>query len=279
MRRAGPAAGPTRRAGSPATPARRRQPDTHRELGGDQVEGRRAVRELLVAGRRTVRDIWLSETVDEGPLVAEILDLAEEARVTVRRVSRARLDAEARTEAPQGVLAHARPLQPVDLEQLCRPARAGQAKPFLLALDGVSDPQNLGALLRTAEVAGVTGVVLPRHRAAHVTPAVAKAAAGAIEYLPIALVSGLPAALATMAGAGVWTVGLDPSAAAPLWSLTLGTEPVAVVLGAEGAGLSRLTAQRSDVRLAIPHVGQVDSLNVAAAGALAMFEVARRRLG
>jgi 23S rRNA (guanosine2251-2'-O)-methyltransferase len=237
------------------------------------------VRELLVAGRRTVRDIWLSETVDEGPLVAEILDLAEEARVTVRRVSRARLDAEARTEAPQGVLAHARPLQPVDLEQLCRPARAGQAKPFLLALDGVSDPQNLGALLRTAEVAGVTGVVLPRHRAAHVTPAVAKAAAGAIEYLPIALVSGLPAALATMAGAGVWTVGLDPSAAAPLWSLTLGTEPVAVVLGAEGAGLSRLTAQRCDVRLAIPHVGQVDSLNVAAAGALAMFEVARRRLG
>jgi 23S rRNA (guanosine2251-2'-O)-methyltransferase len=236
------------------------------------------VRELLVAGRRTVRDIWLSETVDEGPLVAEILDLAEEARVAIRRVSRARLDAEARTEAPQGVLAHARPLQPVDLEQLCRPARAGQTKPFLLALDGVSDPQNLGALLRTAEVAGVTGVVLPRHRAAHVTPTVAKAAAGAIEYLPIALVSGLPAALATMAGAGVWTVGLDPSADAPLWDLTLGTEPVAVVLGAEGTGLSRLTAERCDVRLSIPHVGQVDSLNVAAAGALAMFEVARRRL-
>jgi 23S rRNA (guanosine2251-2'-O)-methyltransferase len=147
-----------------------------------------------------------------------------------------------------------------------------------LALDGVSDPQNLGALLRTAEVAGVTGVVLPRHRAAHVTPTVAKAAAGAIEYLPIALVAGLPAALATMAGAGVWTVGLDPSAAEPLWSLALGAEPVAVVLGAEGAGLSRLAGQRCDVRLSIPQAGQVDSLNVAAAGALAMFEVARRRL-
>ena len=268
---------PARRAPGAASPARRRQPDPHRDLGGEQVEGRRAVRELLVAGRRTVRDIWLSDTVDNGPLVAEILDLAEEARVAVRRVSRARLDAEARTEAPQGVLAHARPLQPVDLEQLCRPARAGQTKPFLLALDGVSDPQNLGALLRTAEVAGVTGVVLPRHRAAHVTPTVAKAAAGAIEYLPIALVAGLPAALATMASAGVWTVGLDPSATDPLWSLTLGTEPVAVVLGAEGAGLSRLSAQRCDVRLSIPRVGQVDSLNVAAAGALAMFEVARRR--
>src|SRR6202011_2084535 len=146
------------------------RPAENRSLGGEQIEGRRAVRELLAAGRRPVRDVWLSDTVEDSPLVAEISELAAHARVAVRRVARARLDAEARTDAPQGVLAHARALEPVELETLCRTRRGGAGKPFLLALDGVTDPQNLGALLRTAEVAGVTGVVLPRHRAVHVTP-------------------------------------------------------------------------------------------------------------
>ena len=246
-----------------------------RGLGGEQIEGRRAVRELLAAGRRPVRDVWISDSVEEGPLVAEIIDLAEEGRVPIRRVARGRLDAEARTDAPQGVLAHARALDAVDLELLCR--SGGRPKPFLLALDGVTDPQNLGALLRSAEAAGVTGAVLPRHRSAHITPSAAKAAAGAIEYVPIALVGGLPAALATAGAAGLWVVGLDPDAPDRLWELTLGTEPVVVVLGAEGAGLSRLVAQRCDVRVGIPQAGTLGSLNVAAAGALALFEVARRR--
>jgi 23S rRNA (guanosine2251-2'-O)-methyltransferase len=258
--------------------AGRRPAVEHRGLGGEQVEGRRAVRELLAAARRPVRDVWLSESLAESAIIAEICELADAGRVPIRRVPRGRLDAEARTEAPQGVLAHARELQAVDLEALCR-GRAGsrQATPFLLAVDGVTDPQNLGALLRTAESAGVTGVVLPRHRTVHITPTVAKAAAGAIEYLPIAIVAGLAGAMVTLAGQGVWTVGLDPSADASLFGLGLGTEAVAVILGGEGAGLSRLVAQRCDVRVAIPQSGVLGSLNVAAAGALAMFEVARRR--
>jgi len=251
------------------------RPD-QRGLGGDQVEGRRAVRELLVARRRPVRDVWVSETLEESALVAEILDLAGEAGVPVRRVPRARLDAEARTDAAQGVLAHARGLEEAELERLCR-RRPGEAAPFLLVLDGVTDPQNLGALLRTAEVAGVTGVVLPRHRSAHITPTVAKAAAGAIEYLPIAVVPGVPAALVTMAGHGVWTVGLDSEATHSVWELELATESVALVLGAEGTGLSRLTRARCDLLVAIPQRGSLDSLNVSAAGAIAAFEVARRR--
>jgi 23S rRNA (guanosine2251-2'-O)-methyltransferase len=243
-----------------------------RELGGEQVEGRHAVRELLAAGRRPVRDVWVSETADDAPLVAEILDLAGEARVPVRRVPRARLDAEAGTDAPQGVLAHARGLDPADFESLCR-----EPRPFLLGLDGVTDPHNLGALLRTAVAAGVTGVVLPRHRSALITPAVAKAAAGAIEHAAIALVGGLAGALTTATRAGIWTVGLDPQAPEVLWGLTLGTEPVMVVVGAEGAGLSPLVARRCDVRVRIPQSGPLGSLNVAVAGALALFEVARRR--
>lgn len=243
------------------------------------MEGRRAVRELLAAGRRRVRDVWVSETADrDHPLVAEILDLAEEGRVPVREVGRGRLDAEARSEAPQGVLAHAEPLADVPLETMAK-AKAGAAPPFLVVVDGVTDPQNLGALLRTADGAGVTGVVLPRHRAVHVTPAVTKAAAGAIEHVPLALVAGVPAALQTLGAAGVWTVGLDGDADRTIFGLDLATEPVALVLGAEGTGLSRLTRQRCDVLAAIPRLGALSSLNVAAAGAVACFEVARRRLG
>jgi 23S rRNA (guanosine2251-2'-O)-methyltransferase len=197
--------------------------------------------------------------------------------VPIRRVDRGRLDAAARTDAPQGVLAFAQPLEEAALEDLVRPPAPGRRPPFLLVLDGVTDPHNLGALLRTAESAGATGAVIPRHRAAHITPTVAKAAAGAIEHLPLAVVAGIPAALADLSEAGLWTVGLDAGAPARLWDLELATEPVALVLGSEGRGLSRLAAARCDVLVAIPQLGATESLNVAAAGALACFEVARRR--
>lgn len=247
-----------------------------RALGGEQVEGRHAVRELLLAGKRRVRDVWIAEGVEDSALLTEILDLAEDARVAVRRVARARLDAEARTDAPQGVLAHAEPLQEHDLETMVKRHR-GTVKPFLLALDGITDPHNLGAVLRTAECAGATGIVLPRHRSAHVTPTVAKAAAGAIEYLPMSVVPGLPAAIQLLKDLGVWTVGLDADGESSLFDLQVATEPVAIVLGAEGAGLSRLVRQRCDVVVSIPQAGRIESLNVSAAGALACFEVARHR--
>ena len=234
------------------------------------------MRELLAAGRRRVRDVWVADTAEASPLLAEITALAAERRVPVRSVPRGRLDGAARTDAPQGVLAHADPLPEADLEDLARSTGTGAA-PFLLALDGVTDPHNLGALLRTADCAGVTGALLPRHRAVHVTPAVAKAAAGAVEHVPMAVVAGLPSALTQLQAAGVWVVGLDAGAEASLFDLELATEPVALVLGAEGGGLSRLARRRCDLAVAIPCRGAIGSLNVAVAGALACFEVARRR--
>jgi 23S rRNA (guanosine2251-2'-O)-methyltransferase len=234
------------------------------------------VRELLAAGRRPVRDVWLSDAIPEGPIVAEIVALAERGGVAVRRVSRGRLDAEARTDAAQGVLAHARELDEADLDDLCRAAPDG-ARPFVLVLDGITDPHNLGALLRTAELAGASGAVLARRRAAHVTPAVTKAAAGALEYLPIAVVPGIPGALSHLGAHGIWTVGLDAGAADSLFELDLADQGVALVLGAEGSGLSRLTRARCDVLVAVPQRGSLASLNVAAAGAVAAFEIARRR--
>ena len=263
----------------PPQPQRREQgrpgPSAPRGLGGEQVEGRHAVRELLLAGRRRVKDVWIAEDVDAAGIIEEILELAGEARVAVRRVPRTKLDDAARSEAPQGVLAHAAPLPEADLERLCAP-RSGPP-PFLLALDEVTDPQNLGTLLRTAECAGATGALLPRHRSAHVTPTVAKAAAGAVEHLPIALVPGLPAALARAKELGCWVVGLDAAGETSLFDLPVATEPVVVVLGSEGKGLGRLTRARCDVVAGIPLRGRLESLNVSAAGALACFEVARRR--
>ena len=244
-----------------------------RGVGGEQVEGRRAVGELLRAGRRRVREVWLSETADASA-ASEIEAQAGPRNVAVRTVARARLDAAAATSAPQGVIAWADSLPEADLEQL---VRADDGPPFLVVLDGVTDPQNLGTILRTALSAGATGVVLPRHRSALVTPAVAKAAAGAIEYLPIAVVPGVPSAIKDLAAGNVWTVGLDAAGADPVFGLRVATEPLALVLGAEGKGLARLTKERCDLLVHIPMAGPLGSLNVAAAAAIACFEVAQRR--
>jgi len=216
----------------------------------------------------------MADDLDPAPILDEIVQLADEAKVAIRNLSRSKFEAAARTEGPQGVIAHAAPLHPVDLEDLV----GSTAEPaFLLLVDGVTDPGNLGALLRTAECAGVTGVVLPRHRAAHVTPTVTKAAAGAIEHLSMAAVSGLPSAMATLSELGVWTVGLDVAAERELWGMDMAVDPVALVLGAEGRGLSRLVRQRCDLVVTVPMAGSLNSLNVSAAGALACFEVARQR--
>lgn len=243
-------------------------------LGGERVEGRQAVRELLLSGRRKVREIQLSAGMDQADILDDIIDLADELKVPIREVSRTKFDATALTQSPQGVIADAAPLPEHDLEDLLRPRDGGV--PFLIMLDGVTDPGNLGAVLRTAECAGVTGVVLPRHRAVHVTPTVTKSAAGAIEFLPMTLVGGLPTTITRMQEAGVWVVGLDEAGESRLDGLDL-RQPVCLVLGAEGQGLSRLVRQRCDAVAAIPLLGKLNSLNVAAAGAVACFEVARQR--
>jgi len=222
--------------------------------------------------------VWLSQGLDTSPLLAEITDLAADQRVPVRTVTKERLEASAQTSAPQGVLAHADPLPEVELDDLARTGADG-IRPFLLVLDGITDPHNLGALLRTAECAGATGIVVSGHRAVLVTPTVAKVAAGAVEYLPVAVASSIPSALTRLGRAGVWTVGLDAEAGGELAELAVGTEPVALVLGSEGRGLSRLAFERCDVVVSIPRHGALESLNVAAAGAVACFEIARRRSG
>jgi 23S rRNA (guanosine2251-2'-O)-methyltransferase len=251
-----------------------RRSDT--DLGGEQVAGRHAVRELLAARRRPVREVWLAEGVEHAAILDEITELAAAASVPVRTVNRLRLHEVAETDAPQGVVAFAASLPEADLDDLAT-ASPGAPVPFLVVVDGLTDPHNLGALLRTAQCAGATGAVLARHRAAHVSATVAKAAAGAIEHLAIAVVPGIPSALSRLADAGIWNVGLDAKATVPLWGLSVASEPIAIVLGAEGAGLSRLARSRCQLLVSIPQAGPIESLNVAAAAALACFEVSRNR--
>ena len=260
-------------------PTGRTTPPKERGVGGTQVEGRQAVRELLLAGRRTVYELLVAGDVEEGSTLEDIVELADELRVPVTSVSAGRLESVARTEAPQGVVARAAELPDVELADLVRTTgRGGPAgPPFLLAVDGVTDPGNLGALLRIAECAGVTGVVLPRHRTVHVTPTVTKAAAGAVEYLSFALPAGLPRAVSDLRELGVWVVGLDADGPTPVHDLAVADQPVCLVVGAEGPGLSRLVRERCDVVASIPLHGRLASLNVASAGAIACYEVARRR--
>ncbi|CAB4323736.1 MAG: 23S rRNA (guanosine(2251)-2'-O)-methyltransferase RlmB [Actinobacteria bacterium] len=249
-----------------------------RGLGGDQVEGRHAVRELLLAGTRRVREIYVAEEQEDTEVLQDIVDLAIDLKVPVREVTRTRLLSFARTESPQGVLARAVELPDYELHDLAHARTASGAPPFLLAVDGVTDPGNLGALLRSAECAGVSGVVLPKHRAVHITPTVTKAAAGAVEYLPMTLVGGLPSAINELKAAGVWVIGLDMGGDTDLFNLEVADQAVCLVMGAEGKGLSRLVRERCDAVASIPLLGELSSLNVSAAGALACFEVTRRRL-
>jgi len=261
--------GAVRRDGAPP-------PKAEKNLGGEQIEGRQAVRELLIAGRRKVRELWIATELEESDVIGDIVDIARSQRVRIEDVNRKRLDMAARSEAPQGVIAWAAPLPETPFEEMIK-RRPGRA-PFLVALDGVTDPGNLGAIIRSADGAGVSGVVLPRHRAVHITPTAAKAAAGAIEHVPMSLVPGLPNALQRMRDSGIWVVGLDDGGDRNLFELgDLAAEGICLVMGAEGAGLSRLVRERCDVVVHIPMRGRLSSLNVSTAAALAMYEVSRHR--
>ena len=236
------------------------------------------MRELLAAGRRPVRRLWLAEGLDPSPQLDEIEALAVRRQVRVETVPGSRLDAEARTDAPQGVLAVARPIEPVPLETLCQRGRGG-ADPFLLVVSGVTDPRNLGALLRSAECAGVTGVVLPRHRAAHLSPDRGQGG-GRRHRAPLASpwwAGSRPPSRSAARPRGVDASGLAGEAERSLYQLPLGDGPVALVVGSEERGLAPLVRRRCDEVVAIPQHGALPSLNVGVAGAVACFEVARRR--
>jgi 23S rRNA (guanosine2251-2'-O)-methyltransferase len=233
------------------------------------------VLEALRAGRAVDR-ILLASGVGRAA-VADLLELARQRGVPVESVPRTVVDAEATTGAHQGILAVVAPIEPIDLIELLALPLAGREPPFFLAMDGIEDPHNLGALARSAEAAGCHGVIVPRHRSAPLSAVAVKSSAGALQHLPVAEVPNLPRAIERLRDSGVWCIGLTGDTKASLFDLELADEPVCVVVGGEGAGLHRLVREACDVLVRIPMTGRVESLNASVAGALAMFEVRRRR--
>ena len=236
---------------------------------GGRVEGVHAVRAALAAGRVTV--LYVERTRRD-------LDrLVQEARSSGAKVKVVEaVGGMAETESPQGLVAKARPIPFAPLERLLTDD-SGDEDPALLVLDHLQDPRNVGAIARSALAAGMTGIVVPRRRAAPLSTLAFKAAAGSFEYLPVASVSSVAVVAQRAADAGVWTVGLDPSAGASLFGFDLLAEPVAVFVGAEGRGLGRLVKERLDLLASIPMAANAASLNAGVASALACFEVARVR--
>ena len=265
--------GRPRPGGRPGTSNGPRRPSREKEgLGGEQVEGRHAVLELLKARRRAVQRVYVADAQDPSEILDAIELEAQRQRVPLQVVSMARLDREARTEGHQGVMAMADRLKTVPLESLLEHERA-----FLLVCDGVTDPRNLGAMLRSADGAGVTGVVVPRHRSARISPTVTKTAAGAIEYLTFSDVGGIPSAIDQLNKAGVLTVGLAGDSKDSIYDLDLGSVPVALIVGGEESGLASLTRKRCQAVVSIPQLGKISSLNAGVAMSVAAFEVARQR--
>ncbi len=226
--------------------------------------------EVLRSGRGVERILVARELAPSG-IIGEIRRRAEAAGVPLRLVPKSEVASAAGSVNHQGVVAFTARFRYAPLDSIL-----GRDDPCVLFLDGVTDPHNLGSLLRSADGAGFHGVVLPARRSAGVTGAVRRVSAGAAEVVPVARVSSLGSALEQAKKAGLWIVGLDGDAEEDLWSSSLAEPPVGLVLGAEDRGISRGIAARCDSVLRIPSVGKISSLNVAVAGAVAMFEVSRR---
>lgn len=240
-----------------------------------RLEGRNAVLEALQGGRK-IRKILIAKGIKPGANLNLILKLARERGVKISYLERSELDRIAQTRVHQGILAEAEPLSFVALTELLNSlAQQGQA-PFLLVLDGITDPQNFGSLIRSAEGMGVHGVIFSRRRSAPVTPAVAKASAGALEHIPLVQVSNIALTLEELKKKRVWVVGTSDRAEKSCFETDL-TGSIALVLGSEGKGISRLVAEKCDFLVRIPMKGKVSSLNVGVAGGILMYEVRRQR--
>ncbi len=237
----------------------------------DRLTGIHAVREALVAGRALERIVIARGR--HGERIEEIARLAREQGVQVRLEDRAQVDRLAGTREHQGVVALVGVRQAVALEDLLR---ASSRRQLIVLLDGVEDPQNLGAVVRTALAAGADGVVIPERRAAGLTEGAARASAGALEHLPVARVTNLARAMEELKQAGYWLVGLDERAERSYTEADF-TGPVGIVLGGEGKGLHELTRKRCDFVVSILTTGPVRSLNVSVAAGVVLFEALRQR--
>ena len=239
------------------------------------IEGRNAVIEALRAGERIDKIYILKGETDKT--LGHIASKARAAGIVVVDADKRKLDNMSRTHAHQGVIALAAVREYVSVESILESAAAKGEKPLLVICDEISDPHNLGAILRTAECVGAHGVIIPKRRSAGLTAIVGKTSAGAVSYMPVARVANLPATLEELKKKGVWVYGTAAEGTTSLYDADL-KGPAAIVIGSEGSGMGRLVREKCDFLVSIPMKGHISSLNASAAAAILLYEAVRRRM-
>ena len=240
----------------------------------DIIAGKHAVLEALKSGR-AIHKLWIAETMGKQQM-SEVASLAKKQGIAVQFADKRKLDQLAGPVRHQGVVAQAAAAQYAEVEDLLSRAAERGETPFLIILDEIEDPHNLGSILRSADCTGVHGVIIPKRRSAGLNATVAKTSAGAVEYVPVARVTNLAQTMERLKKEGLWIVGADANAAQEIYAADL-TVPLAVVIGNEGEGIGRLVREKCDLLVKLPMMGRINSLNASVAAAVFMYEIVRQR--
>lgn len=240
----------------------------------DQVEGRNAVLELLES-ERDINKILVANGEKHGSIY-KIISIAKERKIPITEVDRSKLNKISQTQNHQGVIAIVPPFNYCEVDEILELAEQKNEQPFIIILDGIEDPHNLGSIIRTAETAGVHGIIIPKRRSATVNSTVSKVSAGAVEYMKIARVNNINEIIRQLKKQGIWICGTD------METDTIYTKqdyriPIAIVIGSEGFGMSRLVKENCDFIVKIPMKGKINSLNASVSAGIIMYEVVRKR--
>ncbi len=240
----------------------------------EKLAGVNSIMEAL-RGKRKVHKIYVQEG-RAGKKVEELVRLAQKKAIFVQYVEKQRLDEMYTTSNHQGIVAQVDSYQYAEVDEMLERAAIASKDPFLLILDGIEDPQNMGSIIRTAECAGVQGVIIPQHNSSEITAAVARASAGAVEHIPVARETNLVNCIKRLKEKGLWVIGADMEGSSDYFECKM-PSPTALVIGGEGRGIRRLVRENCDLLVKIPMLGSIQSLNASVAAALVMYEVLRQR--
>lgn len=243
-------------------------------MSTDRIEGRNPIMEALKSGRE-IDKILIAKGTEGGSLI-KILGKAKDKGIPIQYVERQKLNEMSQSSAHQGIIALVAAYDYVHFEDIIEIANSKGKDPFILILDEIMDPHNLGSIMRTANAVGVDGIIIPKRRSVGLTATVAKSSAGAIEYVPVAKVSNIAQTIERIKEKGIWIAGADMSGAKEHYNTDL-RGPLALVIGNEGEGISRLIKEKCDFLVKLPMVGEVSSLNASVAAAVLMYEVFRQR--
>lgn len=237
------------------------------------IEGKNPVLEAL-NGNRKIKKLLIAKGVNKAS-IKKIIDLAQDKNINIEQIDRNKLDELSESHSHQGIIALAEDYKYFDLDEILKIAKDKDEDPFLIILDEITDPSNLGSIIRTADGVGAHGVIVPKHRAAHITPIVAKSSAGAVEYVPVAIVTNITNTIKKLKDHGLWIAAADMDGQ-NFYDADL-TGPLALVIGSEGFGISRLVKKNCDFIVSMPMVGRVSSLNASVAGGILLYEAFRQR--